>query len=59
MRSSIRMAALAGREMAAKRGFVSIRSTLKCTGVSGSKALCVSSRMTSIIRRASAISMVV
>ena len=38
MRSLTRMAALAGRAMAAKRGLVSSRSRLKVTGVSGSKA---------------------
>ena len=38
MRSLTRIAALAGREIAAKRGLVSSRSRLKLTGDSGSKA---------------------
>ncbi|MNT40393.1 hypothetical protein D3C72_1767000 [compost metagenome] len=59
MRSLTRMAALAGRAMAAKRGLVSSRSRVKCTGVSGSKAARASFRMTSTIRCTSTRSMVV
>src|SRR5690606_19281539 len=59
MRSLTRMAALAGRAMAAKRGLVSSRSRLKCTGVIGSKAARASFSTTSTMRWTSTRSMVV
>ena len=55
----VRMAALAGRAMAAKRGLVSSRSRLKWTGVRGSNAWRASFRMTSTMRCTSTRSMVV
>ncbi len=59
MRSFTRIAALAGRAMAAKRGLVSRRSRVKVTGVSGSKASLASASTTSTIRCTSTRSMVV
>ena len=50
MRSRTRIAALAGREIAAKRGLVSIRSMLNFTGDSGLKASSASASTTSIMR---------
>jgi hypothetical protein len=59
IRSLIRIAALAGRAMAAKRGLVSSRSSLKLTGVIGSNAEVMSPSTTSIMRSTSTRSMVV
>jgi hypothetical protein len=59
MRNRTRIAALAGRVIAAKRGLLSIRSMLKRTGDSGLNACSASARMTSIMRLTRLVSIVV
>jgi hypothetical protein len=59
MRSRTKIAALAGREMAAKRGLLSSRSTLNFTGDNGLKASSASASTTSIMRLTKLVSMVV
>jgi hypothetical protein len=59
MRSRTRMAALAGRLIAAKRGLVSRRSIVSVTGDSGRKACSVSASTTSIKRLTRFVSIVV